>query len=99
MLEMLDLGVNVAVPFATTDKTLPATWLGREVINADKHDLRFLDKRGGSCGLKVKQSKGNQLAADQGDASVGKYRTMDHDFHKGFIGEIGDDVPRLQEVA
>ena len=99
VLEMLDLGVNVAVPFATTDKTLPATWLGREVINADKHDLRFLDKRGVICGLKVKQSKVNQLAADQGDASVGKYRTMDHDFHKGFIVEIGDDVPRLQEVA
>lgn len=43
---------NVAVVFATSE--LPATYMGREVINGDEHDLRFLDKRGVVVGLKAK---------------------------------------------
>lgn len=33
---------------------LPSVWLGREVINGDAHDLRFLDKPGTIVGLKAK---------------------------------------------
>ncbi len=40
---VLEKGINVAVVF---DK-LPKTYLGREVINGDNDDLRFLDKKGG----------------------------------------------------
>ena len=43
---------NVAVVFATSD--LPAQYMGREVVNGDLHDLRFLDKRGVVVGLKAK---------------------------------------------
>lgn len=42
--------MNVAVVF---DK-LPATFLGRTVINGDETDLRFLDPRGVVVGLKAK---------------------------------------------
>lgn len=50
--EALSLGVNVAVVFA--GKTLPATYLGRPVINGDEHDARFLDPKGVVVGLKAK---------------------------------------------
>ena len=43
-------GMNVAVVF---DK-LPATYIGREVIDGDDTDLRFLDKKGVVVGLKAK---------------------------------------------
>ncbi len=43
-------GMNVAVVF---DK-LPSTYIGREVIDGDETDLRFLDKRGTVVGLKAK---------------------------------------------
>ena len=43
-------GMNVAMVF---DK-LPETYMGVEVINADEHDLRFLDKKGVIAGLKAK---------------------------------------------
>jgi len=43
-------GMNVAAVF---DK-LPEQYLGREVINADEHDLRFLDPKGTIAGLKAK---------------------------------------------
>jgi len=43
-------GMNVAAVF---DK-LPETYMGREVINADEHDLRFLDPKGTIAGLKAK---------------------------------------------
>lgn len=46
----LALGLNVAVVF---DK-LPTTWGGYEVIDGDKNDFRFLDKRGVIVGLKAK---------------------------------------------
>ncbi len=43
-------GMNVAVVF---DK-LPTEYLGREVVNADEDDLRFLDPKGVVLGLKAK---------------------------------------------
>ena len=43
-------GMNVAVVF---DK-LPETYIGREVIDGDDTDLRFLDKKGVVVGLKAK---------------------------------------------
>jgi hypothetical protein len=42
----------VAVVFA--GKTLPDTYLGRNVINGDEHDARFLDPVGCIVGLKAK---------------------------------------------
>ena len=48
-------GMNVAVVFATKKgAALPATYLNREVIDADTTDLRFLDKAGVICGLRGK---------------------------------------------
>lgn len=44
--------VNVAVVF--TSANLPATYLGHKVVNADNHDLRFLDGESVICGLKAK---------------------------------------------
>lgn len=43
--------VNIAAVFG--GREIP-TWYGREVIDADQHDLRFLDKPGVICGLKAK---------------------------------------------
>ena len=43
-------GMNVAAVF---DK-VPAEHMGRPVINADEHDLRFLDAKGVIAGLKAK---------------------------------------------
>ena len=43
-------GMNVAMVF---DK-VPAEYMGRPVIDADEHDLRFLDPRGVIAGLKAK---------------------------------------------
>jgi hypothetical protein len=50
--EAIALGVNVAVVFA--GKTLPATYMGRPVVDGDKHDARFLDPVGCIVGLKAK---------------------------------------------
>lgn len=44
--------VNIAVVFR--DKVLPATFLGRTVVNGDETDLRFLDDAGVVVGLKAK---------------------------------------------
>jgi len=43
--------VNIAVVFANK---LPKKYKGRKVIDADQHDLRFLDKPGVICGLDAK---------------------------------------------
>jgi len=43
-------GMNIAMVF----DALPDTYMGLEVINADEHDLRFLDKKGVIAGLKAK---------------------------------------------
>jgi hypothetical protein len=50
VLKVVEAGENVAVVF---DK-LPQTYLGREVINGDTSDLRFLDKKGVIVGLTPK---------------------------------------------
>ena len=44
------LGMNVAAVF----DRLPEEYMGREVIDADEHDLRFLDPKGVIAGLKAK---------------------------------------------
>jgi hypothetical protein len=53
---------RVAVVFRNADRptaqarrwTLPDSWQGRPIVDADKHDLRFLDPHGVWCGLKAK---------------------------------------------
>lgn len=45
-------GVNIAVVFR--GKHMPATFLGRPVVNGDDTDLRFLDESGVVVGLKAK---------------------------------------------
>ena len=50
---------NIAVVFGNCGisahpKPLPATYLGREVVDADLHDLRFLDGEGVVAGLRAK---------------------------------------------
>ena len=46
----VDQGMNVAAVF----DRLPEEYMGREVIDADDHDLRFLDPLGVIAGLKAK---------------------------------------------
>jgi hypothetical protein len=46
----IEQGYNIAMVF----DALPDTYMGLEVINADEHDLRFLDKKGVIAGLKAK---------------------------------------------
>lgn len=53
-LELLTRGVNVAMVF---DK-VPTKYLGFKVINGDKNDLRFKDKKGVIVGLKYKKMTG-----------------------------------------
>jgi hypothetical protein len=43
-------GMNIAMVF----DRLPSEYMGKEVIDADEHDLRFLDKKGVIAGLKAK---------------------------------------------
>ena len=66
-LEALANGYNVAAVFAdvgyAVDGTLPATYRGYPVINADEHDLRFLDPSGVWCGL---LPKGDAILDDTG---------------------------------
>ena len=51
--KILGLGLaNVAVVFK--GKTLPKTFMGKEVVDGNKHDLRFLDKQGCVVGLLAK---------------------------------------------
>jgi hypothetical protein len=48
--EAVKQGMNVAAVF----DEVPATYMGRPVINADETDLRFLDPKGVIAGLKAK---------------------------------------------
>jgi hypothetical protein len=52
------MGGNVAAVFDS--KELPASYLGRPVINGDENDLRFLDPKGCIVGLSVKGWKGKK---------------------------------------
>lgn len=55
VLDAMAHGLNVAVVFSTgKGKALPATYLGRTVIDGDVSDLRFLDPRGVIVGLRAK---------------------------------------------
>lgn len=48
-------GARIAVVFSTSRfKSLPKYWNGCRVLDADKHDLRFLDKGGRILGLRAK---------------------------------------------
>lgn len=52
---MFSKGYNVAIVFnVKKDEPLPTHYLGREVIDGDIHDLRFLDKPGVWVGLRGK---------------------------------------------
>lgn len=51
VLKAVASGMNVATVFR---KDLPATYLGKKVINGDETDLRFLDEKGVIVGLKAK---------------------------------------------
>jgi len=48
--QVMRLGCNVAVVF----NEVPEFWHGKDVVDGDKHDLRFLDPEGVVVGLKVK---------------------------------------------
>jgi hypothetical protein len=51
----LNAGHNVAAVFSTKKGfDLPSHYNGKEVIDGDKHDLRFLDKKGVIVGLRAK---------------------------------------------
>lgn len=51
----LNKGFNVAAVFSTKKGfDLPSHYNGKEVIDGDKHDLRFLDKKGVIVGLRAK---------------------------------------------
>lgn len=54
-------GANIAVVFS--GKVLPATYLGRRVVNGDENDLRFLDEKNVIVGL---SSKGKAKADKSG---------------------------------
>jgi hypothetical protein len=54
-LQMLQIGVNVAAVFAVKkDDALPKSWGGREVVDGDLNDLRFLDAKNVVVGLRSK---------------------------------------------
>lgn len=65
-IEMLNRGFNAAMVF----NRLPTTYEGFEVINGDKDDLRFLDKKNVIVGLKYKKMTGkganNKLGVESG---------------------------------
>jgi hypothetical protein len=58
-IELLGLGVNVAMVFGVKDETqLPTEYLGYPVINGDENDLRFLDSKNVIVGLRYKYLTG-----------------------------------------
>lgn len=67
---LLASGINVAVVF---NKEVPAKYIGKSVIDGDKHDRRFEDKQGRIVGLKLKgTNKVKALAIESGFAiSIG----------------------------
>lgn len=68
--KLLARGVNVAAVFGSG---LPDTYLGRMVIDGDKHDLRHLDPRGGYViGL---SPKGNRAKRDLSGFVIRDYST------------------------
>ena len=46
---------NASKPHAEARRwSLPKSYKGRKLVDADAHDLRFLEPRGAICGLKAK---------------------------------------------
>jgi hypothetical protein len=80
-IELLSRGCNVAMVF---DK-IPKTYKGVEVINGDKDDLRFLDKKGVIVGLKYKKMTGKGANNTLGVKS-------------GFVIETDDIANRIDKV-
>ena len=77
---ILNAGINIAVVFydrATLAGKLPRTFLGRTVIDGDKHDLRFLDPRGVIVGLKPKLPKSKIKARQLVDSLNGFFVSVD----------------------
>lgn len=71
---ILDLGMNVAVPFYDAKSlrpTIPAKWNGWDVINGDESDLRFNDPTGVIVGLGVKLPKNRKKAIARIERSWG----------------------------
>jgi len=58
--DILERGGNVAAVFSDLEKVIADGWNGYKVINADKHDLRFLDEKNVICGLSFKGTKANK---------------------------------------
>ena len=49
------MGKNIAVVFSTKKgEALPETWQGKQVVDGDEDDLRFLDPKGCVVGLRAK---------------------------------------------
>jgi len=64
--KVLDSGINVAVVF---NNKVPATYIDIKVIDGDKHDRRFEDKKGRIIGLKLKGTNiAKKAALDSGFA-------------------------------
>ena len=58
--KVLKMGGNVAVVFS--GKSLPSTYKGYTVIDADLHDARFLDPKNVICGLRAKGKAKNDTS-------------------------------------
>ena len=72
--DMFEAGYNVAIVFDTKKgEPLPTHYMGRQVIDGDEHDLRFLDPKGVWVGLRGK----GDAKKDTGNGFVIKAR-VDH---------------------
>jgi len=78
-MELLSKGHNVAMVF---DK-VPSTYLGYKVINGDKDDLRFKDKKGVIVGLRYKKMTGKGANNAEGLESGFVIRTQPKSLPKG----------------
>ena len=80
-IQVLSMGGNVAVAF-NSYKTLPNTYMGYKVIDADKTDLRFKDGKNVVAGLKAKRTytekNGKFKSNDINESSF--FVSMDHPF-------------------
>lgn len=52
--DLIQRGINVAIPFDCKKHELPNNYMGYRVIDGDLHDSRFMDDRGVIVGLSVK---------------------------------------------
>jgi len=70
-LKVLEAGGNVSVVFDLKKKEdLPKKWRNFRVVDADKHDLRFLDGKGVIAGLRIKGDKAMQADARESGFSL-----------------------------